>query len=119
MTACPGECLTPDACLIDCQLLLEEEEVEELHESHDWNERRFIDGDGLRFIPYCIECQVDGFVNEPKAFKPCPGPKVKRSRCRVTMESRDDPGHLHRCLGGHTSGDHFCKVCHRWYGVRV
>jgi len=92
----------------------EEEEPQELHESHDWYEHRMLG----ELIWSCSDCHVNGYENEPKAFKPCPGPKIQRSRCRVTMWAADDPGHLHRCLGGHTEGDHFCKECRRWYNVR-
>lgn len=95
----------------------EEEEEQDLNDSHDWGEKRFFDGDGMRIIPVCLDCKVNGFINEPKAFRPCPGPKKPRSRCRVMMWSADDPGHRHRCIGGHDEGDHFCKECGRWYNV--
>lgn len=93
------------------------DEEQELDSSHDWGERDFHDGDGRRVIPVCLDCRVDGFINEPKAFKRCPG--TKRSQCPVKMESLDDPGHQHRCVGGHPAdGDHLCKECRRWYNVR-
>jgi hypothetical protein len=87
------------------------DEEQELHASHDWYEHRVLG----TLIWSCSDCKVDGYENEPKAFKRCPG--SQRTPCPVTMWAVDDPGHLHRCLGGHTEGDHFCKECHRWYNV--
>jgi len=86
-----------------------------LNETHRWGERVY---DGGR-IPFCLDCHVDGFEDEPGAFTECPGPREKkRTACPVTLKSRDDPGHTHVCIGGHPEGDHFCVECARWFGVR-
>lgn len=92
-----------------------------LHESHRWGERSFYG----EMMPYCLDCRVFGFEDEPGAFEECPGPpeipgKKKRDQtpCSVTMWSLDDLGHQHVCVGGHTDGDHLCKECRRWYNVR-
>lgn len=97
----------------------------ELHETHRWGERSYYG----EMAPACLDCQVFGFEDVPAAFTECPGPpepsakrgKAPKSECSATMESLDDPGHLHECLGGHDSGDHFCKVdfCRRWFGVKA
>lgn len=93
-----------------------------LHESHQWGERMFRDADGTRPIPVCLDCRVDGFENEPAAFKECPGKppakKVVRKDCTATLASMDTPGHTHRCIGGHTEGNHFCGECRRWFGLK-
>lgn len=85
----------------------------ELHETHRWGEE-----DG---VPVCLDCRVEGYEDEAPAFAPCPGPPVKKSKertpCPATMESRYVPDHTHRCIGGHTTGDHFCRDCRRWFGV--
>ena len=88
-----------------------------LHETHRWGERAY---NGTR-IPFCLDCRVDGFEDEPAAFEECPGKKITRkqgSECPATLESLDDPGHLHQCIGGHTTGHHFCGECQRWFGLK-
>lgn len=97
--------------------------MSDLHESHRWGERIFEYPDGPQPIPVCLDCRVDGFANEPAAFEECPGEpprkKVTRARtpCPATLDSLDDPGHTHQCIGGHDTGDHFCWDCRRWFGV--
>lgn len=83
----------------------------ELHETHDWTVRGG--------VPICRDCKAEGYEDEPDGFLPCPGPPERKGKkpCPATMESRDDPGHTHRCSGGHTEGDHFCGGCSRWFGV--
>lgn len=91
---------------------------EELHDTHQWGER---DVDG-QAIPCCLVCRVDGYENEPDAFAECPGepppPEPKKgAQCGVTMESLEEPGHLHVCGAAHATGDHHCRVdfCQRWF----
>lgn len=80
-----------------------------LHDTHAWGERL---DDGAR-IPWCVSCGVDGYENEPAAFLPC----VPAKRCGVTMNSWDDPGHVHICGKPHSTGDHHCvdPTCLRWF----
>lgn len=84
-------------------------------------------------VPACLDCHCFGFEDVPAAFTECPGPpepatrkrgksKEPHEECSATLESLDDPGHLHECLGGsHPDGMHFCKTdfCRRWFGVKA
>ena len=77
-----------------------------LHESHRWGTRRG--------VPYCRDCKVEGYEDEPAAFAPCVQPS---SECGHKAESLDDPGHQHECTGGiHPEGMHYCGECERWFG---
>lgn len=91
------------------------DEEQELHDSHWWGERTFRDADGPRIIPFCRDCRVDGFADQPRAFIRCPGPKKPRERCPATMWSLDDLGHQHVCIGGPPHRDHYCLDCQRWF----
>lgn len=84
----------------------------DLHESHRWGVRGG--------VPLCLDCRVEGYEDEPDAFDVCLGPPVKKPYCNAAMQSRDIPGHIHRCFGGHTTGDHMCRSpdCARWFGKR-
>jgi hypothetical protein len=85
---------------------------DELDSTHRWGERNR--------VPVCLDCRVEGYEDEPAAFSPCPGPPVvKGSPCPATLVSLDDPGHTHQCLGGHNEGNHFCRDCRRWFGVKA
>jgi hypothetical protein len=98
----------------------------ELHETHRWGERSYYG----EMVPACLDCHAFGFEDVPAAFAECPGPpeqpakrgksKEPKSACSVTLESLDDPGHLHECLGGCDGELHFCKTsfCRRWFGVK-
>jgi len=85
-----------------------------LHESHRWGERNG--------VPLCLDCRVEGYEDEPDAFDVCLGPPVKKPYCNAEMPSREDPGHVHRCVGGppHGAGSHICRSpdCRRWFGKR-
>jgi hypothetical protein len=86
-----------------------------LDDSHRWGQRKG--------IPVCRDCQTEGYEDEPAAFSPCPGPPVRKgSPCPAILESLDDPGHQHQCIGGHSAESyHFCRdpECRRWFGVKA
>lgn len=81
-----------------------------LHETHRWGERRG--------VPFCRDCKVEGYEDEPGAFAECPGPPPKGGvACGHKVESLDDPGHQHECgIGIHPASMHFCDECERWFG---
>jgi len=90
----------------------------ELHDSHRWGERDE--------VAYCIMCLVEGYEDEPAAFRECPGPpksptptkKPDSSPCWRTYESQYLPGHTHLCELAPHEGDHICADCGRRFGRR-
>lgn len=80
----------------------------DLHPSHRWAEHfhAFIQDD----VVYCIACGAEGYDDVPQAFAPCTAVV-----CGVTMNSWDDPGHVHFCVRPHDDGLHLCgdKTCGR------
>lgn len=82
----------------------------DLHDTHDWDVRAG--------VPVCRYCEAEGYEDEPDGFLPCPGPPERPDRTPCDSVKDADyaiPGHTHRCIGGHTDGDHFCGGCKRWY----
>ena len=69
-------------------------------------------------IPFCLDCHVDGFEDEPAAFQPCPPKKKTGPVCWKTYESVYLPGHTHLCELAPHEGDHICAECGRRFGKR-
>ena len=82
----------------------------ELHVSHRWDES----GD----VAVCVVCHVEGYEDEPAAFRPCPLRKKADPLCWKTYESQHRPGHTHLCELAPHEGDHICAECGARFGTR-